>query len=199
MLRKTASTAVPIHDLIAGRWSPRAFDADAMLTDDELTALFEAARWSPSCFNDQPWRYLVWDRHAAPDDWARALACLGESNRRWAARAPLLMLSVASGRFAHNGSPNRFAQYDTGAATLALALQAQALGLVAHQMGGFDAERARQEFAIPEDFAPQAMIAIGRPAAPDTLEPDLRDREQAVRQRRPLSELIHTGRWGGRD
>jgi len=171
MLRKTASTAVPIHDLIAGRWSPRAFDADAMLTDDELTALFEAARWSPSCFNDQPWRYLVWDRHAAPDDWARALACLGESNRRWAARAP----------------------------TLALVLQAQALGLVAHQMGGFDAERARQEFAIPEDFAPQAMIAIGRPAAPDTLEPDLRDREQAVRQRRPLSELIHTGRWGGRD
>lgn len=197
MLHKPAVTSVPIHELLAERWSPRAFDPDARVSSEELAALIEAARWAPSCFNDQPWRYLVWDRHARPDEWSRAFACLAESNRRWVSRAPVLMLSVASNRFAHNGADNRYAHYDTGAATLALVLQAWSLGIAAHQMGGFDANAARTAFAIPDDHTPMAMIALGRPADPGILEADLQERERAARQRRAAADSIHRDRWGG--
>jgi len=195
MLEKSATTSVPIDPLIAGRWSPRAFDSAARVTDAERTALLEAARWAPSCFNDQPWHFLVWDRHLDPDGFGRAVACLAESNRRWAASASILMLSIAADRFNHNGAPNRFAQYDTGAATLALVLQARSLGLAAHQMGGFDAQKARAEFGVPEGHAIMAMIALGRQDSPERLPDDLRERETGPRTRRPLEGMVHTGRW----
>jgi nitroreductase len=197
MLSKPAVTSVPLHELLAERWSPRAFDPQARIAPEALASLLEAARWAPSCFNDQPWRFLVWDRHERPAEWSRAFDCLSESNRRWVARAPVLMLSVASNRFAHNGADNRYAHYDTGAATLALVLQAWSLGIAAHQMGGYDQDAARRAFAIPDDHTPMAMIALGRPAGPEILEGDLQERERAARQRRPLGDSVHRDRWGG--
>lgn len=191
----TASDIAGIHALLAGRRSLRAFDPARQIAPDELALLLEAARWAPSCVNEQPWRFLMWDRHADPAGWARAFACLSEGNRRWAGNAALLLLSVAVPRFAGNGNPNRFAQYDTGAAALAIGLQAVALGLAAHQMGGFDVELARTEFGIPADHTPLAMIAVGIPATPDTLPDDLRARETAARSRRPLHETFFRGRW----
>jgi len=144
----------------------------------------EAARWAPSCYGDQPWRYVVGDRFADPDGWEAILGCLAEQNRRWARHAPLLIAACADTRFDFNGEPNRWGAYDTGAASENLCLQATALGLAAHQMGGFDPAALRQAVGIPERFEPMAVIAVGHPAAPERLEPGLREMEVAQRARR---------------
>lgn len=196
MEEKRATTGVPIHELLARRWSPRAFNASKPVSREQVLALVEAARWAPSCYGDEPWRFLVWDRHRDEAAWRRAYDCLGEGNRKWVINAPLLLAAVASSAFDHNGKPNRWAQYDTGAAGLSLCLQACALGLAAHQMGGFDAEKLRQEFAIPEDYIPMAMIAVGYRANPDVLEGDYFEREVAPRRRKPLEARFFEGAWG---
>jgi nitroreductase len=198
MEEKRAATRVPIHELLARRWSPRAFDREKPVTREQILALIEAARWAPSCYGDEPWRYLIWDRHRDEAAWRRAFGCLGEGNRKWVANAPLLMASIAGSAFDHNGKPNRWAQYDTGAAGLSLCLQACALGLAAHQMGGFDAEKLKQEFAIPEGYTPMAMIAVGYRANPDVLEGDYRERELAPRKRKPMETHFFEGAWGSR-
>lgn len=149
MFEKPAETRVPIVELLARRWSGRAFDRDRRVAPDALLGLLEAARWAPSCFGDEPWRYLVWDRFEDPEHWGRAFECLAEGNRTWARDAPILMLAAAAGHFERDGRPNRWGAYDTGAASMSLALQATAIGLMVHQMGGFDAERIRRAFAIP--------------------------------------------------
>ncbi|HNW78401.1 MAG TPA: nitroreductase family protein [Candidatus Competibacteraceae bacterium] len=195
MLEKPASTAVAIADLLAHRWSPRAIDPDRPVTREQLTALLEAARWAPSCFGDQPWRYLVWDRFRDSDSWQQAFACLAEGNQIWVRNAPILLLAVAAPQFSHNGQANRWAQYDTGAASENLCLQATALGLVAHQMGGFDPVQAQARFAIPADHSCMAMIAVGHPGALETLPEALRDKEQAPRSRKPLAQFVFEGRW----
>ena len=155
----------------------------------------EAARWAPSCFGDQPWRYLLWDRFTDPGAWQQAFECLAEGNRIWVKHAPILLLSVATPNFGHNGKPNRWAQHDTGAASENLVLQAVALDLVAHQMGGFDAEQAKARFGIPADHHCMAMIAVGHPGAVDSLPADLREKELAPRERKPLDEIIFSGNW----
>lgn len=190
-----AVVAEPIHEIIAARWSPRAIDPDRPVSRQEITALLEAARWAPSCFGDEPWRFLVFDRNSAPEDWDRAFACLAEGNQAWARNAPLLLAAVAGSRFRFNGETNRWAQYDTGAASENLCLQAVALGLVAHQMGGFDGGRLAETFDIPEEYTPMAMIAVGHRGEPDTLPEPLREKELAPRQRQPLGEIAFEGRW----
>jgi len=193
---KLAITSVPVHDLMARRWSPRAFDASRPVTRAQILALVEAARWAPSCFGDEPWRYLVWDRTRNERAWQRAFHCLSEGNRKWVVNAPLLMASLANTVFDHNGKPNRWAQYDTGAASVSIALEAVAQGLVAHQMGGFDAEMLRREFAIPEGYTPMAMIAVGHQASAEILEPEMREREVGPRARKPLETRFFEGAWG---
>ena len=195
MLDKPAITQQPIADLIARRWSPRAIAADRPVSREQLLALLEAARWAPSCFGDEPWRYLVWDRFHDAAGWQSAFECLAEGNRGWVKNAPVLLLSVATPRFGHNDAPNRWAQHDTGAASENLCLQATALGLVAHQMGGFDADKAKAAFAIPADHTCMAMIAVGHPAPADGLPDPLRDRELAPRTRKPLDRIAFAGRW----
>jgi len=190
-----AVVAEPIHEIIASRWSPRAIDPDRPVSRDQITALLEAARWAPSCFGDEPWRFLVFDRASAPEDWDRAFACLAEGNQAWVRNAPLLLAAVAGSHFRHNGKPNRWAQYDTGAASENLCLQAVALGLVAHQMGGFDGGRLAETFGIPDEYTPMAMIAIGHPGNPDALPEPLREKELAPRQRQPLGEIAFAGLW----
>lgn len=156
---KPAHTDYPINELMRRRWSPRAFEEGRPVERESVLTLLEAARWAPSCFNDQPRRFLVFDGSDA-QALERARACLSPGNA-WALKAPVLMLSVARDTFEQNGKPNRWAQHDTGLATENLLLQAVELGLAAHPMAGYDADRARSEFGIPEGFTPIAMIAIG--------------------------------------
>lgn len=196
MLEKPAETAIPIHDLLARRWSPRAFDPTQTPSQDQLLALLEAARWAPSCYGDQPWRFLVWNRADDAEGWRQAFDCLAPGNQAWVKDVPVLIAVLAQPRFRHDGSPNRWAAYDTGAAALSLCLQAVALGLAAHQMGGFDAQRLKQTFDVPPEVDAMSMIAVGHQASPDRLEGELRQRETAPRNRLPLGELAFRGRWG---
>jgi len=196
MLKKPATTCVKIHDIIADRWSPRAINPDKPVNHDDLLALLEAARWAPSCFNDQPWRFIVCDKTTDVANWKTALETLVEKNRLWANNAPVLILAVAMGNFTHNGKPNRLAQYDTGAASASLCLQATALGLVVHQMGGFDAEKARIVFGLPDDCTPMAMMAVGYQADSDILDEEFKAAERGERLRANLSERFFAGKWG---
>jgi nitroreductase len=195
-MRKPAASNVPIHPLLAERWSARAFDPDRPVAREQWLALLEAARWAPSCYGGEPWRYVLWDRFAAPEAWQEAFACLSEGNRAWAQRAPLLMLAAADRLRERDDALNRWAPYDTGAASLSLCLQAVALGLLAHQMGGFDAARLRAAFQIPERYECMAMIAIGYPGDPSTLAEPYRSREHAQRVRRPVEERFFEAAWG---
>lgn len=194
MVEKPAKMDIPIHDLLARRWSPRAFDAQPV-DADLLRTLFEAARWAPSSNNEQPWRFIVASKNHEVD-WNRLFNCLAEGNQKWAVRAPVLMLSVASMHFADDGKPNRHAFHDMGLATENLVLQATASGLVAHQMAGFDVEKARVDLRIPAGYEPVAMIAIGYPGNPDILPERLRERELRPRSRRPIGEWTFGGQWG---
>jgi nitroreductase len=193
---KPAQTQVPVADVLALRWSARAIDPNRPVARQDLLSLLEAARWAPSCYGDQPWRYLIWDRFHNPAGWDQAFACLAEGNKVWVKNAPVLLLSVAAPVFRATGKPNRWSQHDTGAASENLCLQATALGLVAHQMGGFDADKAKASFAIPADHVCMAMIAVGYPAHPSILEGELRTREEAPRERLPLGECFFEGEWG---
>jgi len=196
MLKKPAQTSRPIHDLLARRWSTRAFDAAKPVTREQLTTLLEAGRWAPSCNGDEPWRYLVWDRARDPEGFQKAFDCLSDNNKKWVKNVPLLMLSCAGSNFAATGKPNRWTQHDTGAASLSIALQADVLGLAAHQMGGFDAEKARAVFGIPAEYTPMAMIAVGYQAAPDVLDEETKKKELTPRARKPLAERFFEGGWG---
>lgn len=186
--------AASIDALLTRRWSPRAFAAEEPVTRSQLDQLLEAARWAPSCFNEQPWRYLVCMRDEDAAAWNDALDCLVPGNQRWARHAPVLMASLAHGEFARDGTPNRWAQHDTGAASMALVLQAASMGLAAHQMGGFDAARLRAAFSVPAHLEPIAMIALGHPGPLDVLEPRTRGRELEPRTRRPIDQTAFFGR-----
>jgi nitroreductase len=185
----------PIDDEIRRRWSPRLFEEGREVEREKLMSLLEAARWAPSCFNEQPWRYLVFDQSDL-EAMERARACLVPGNA-WALKAPVLMISVARDNFTYNEEPNRTAQHDVGLASENLVLEAVAMGLVAHQMAGFDAARARREFNIPEGFTVLAMIAVGYPYRGnlDDLGEAVRAKEAAARKRKPISEIAFAGTW----
>lgn len=196
MISKPAKTQVPIHELIAQRWSPRAFDDQKNVGHEQLIALLEAARWAPSCFGDEPWRYMVWNKHNDYEAWQRAYDCLTEGNQLWVRYAPVLLLATCASHFRHNGSPNRWAAYDTGAASENICLQATAMGLHAHQMGGFNAEKIQEAFSIPAEYHCMAMIAIGYQAEPGMLDDTLTQRELAERTREPLASRFFANAWG---
>lgn len=194
-MNKSAVTALPIEPALANRWSARAINPQQPVSQPDQLRLFEAARWAPSCFGEEPWRYLVWDRFRDEASWRRALDCLTPKNQAWAQHAPLLLLSLADPIFARTGQPNRWAQHDVGAASENLCIQAVALGLVAHQMGGFDAARIVREFGVPERLVPLAMIAVGHPGDPASLEAEQQARELGPRQRKPLAENFFAAAW----
>ena len=196
MQERKAITSVPIHDLLARRWSPRAYDLSRPVPREQLTVLLEAARWAPSCNGDEPTRHLIWDRTRDPEGWQKAFDCLSDNNRKWVKNVPLLMLSCAGSIFGHTGKPNRWSQHDTGASSLSLALQAVALGLIVHQMGGFDVEKARAAFSIPAEYTPMAMIAVGYQAQPDILDEETKAKELKPRARKPIAERFFEGGWG---
>jgi nitroreductase len=192
--KKLAPAAVPIHQLIAERWSPRAFEARAV-EPEKLRMLFEAARWAASSYNAQPWNFIVATKED-PENFKKVLDSFVEFNQGWAKNAPVIGLSVA-GLKMQDGSPNRHAFHDVGQAATTLALQATALGLQIHQMAGIVPDKARQIFAIPADYEAVAGFALGYPGDPLTLpEGRLRDTEIGARQRKPASSFVFTGKWG---
>jgi nitroreductase len=193
-MEKPAQTAHPIEALIARRWSPRAFE-ERPVEPDKLKSLFEAARWAPSSSNEQPWRFLAATRDSQ-SDYDKLFSCLNEGNAKWVFRAPVLMLSVASLFFEDDGKPNRHALHDTGMAVENLVLQATALGLQAHQMAGYNVEKARRECQIPSGFEPVAMIAVGYPGDPAVLPDYLREREVKARERQPIADFVFSANWG---
>lgn len=175
------------------RWSPRSF-SDRDVSPADLTKVFEAARWAASSFNEQPWRWLVGKRNSPT--YNKILDSLMPFNQSWAGNAPVLIMGTAKTTFSHNNTPNRVALYDLGAASSYLTLQAAALGLATHQMGGFDQDAARKSLAIPEDFLIGSVIALGYQAEPAALTNEqMKAQEEAPRQRRPLSEIVYSS-WG---
>lgn len=193
MTHKPAHTAVPIHELIAGRWSPRAYSSEPV-SRDALRAVVEAARWAPSAYNLQPWRFIVFDRATDEAAFKRAFATLVPFNQQWNASAPVL-IAVTAQTLNAKGEVNRTAQYDAGAAAMALVLQAHALGLAAHQMSGFDVQAFRTGFAIPNDVDVLAVISIGHYGDVDKLNPVLREREKAERSRAAVGEVVYESAW----
>jgi nitroreductase len=194
MLSRKAVTDHPVHELIAKRWSPYAF-ADRSVAERDLRSLFEAARWAPSSYNEQPWSYIV-ATTAQPEDYQKILSCLVEANQEWAKAAPVLALGIATLRFARNGKPNKAAIHDLGLAAGGLLVEATARGLVVHQMIGIEPERARELFGIPEGSEAVTGLAIGYQGNPATLPEKLRERDQAPRRRKALNEFVFGTRWG---
>jgi nitroreductase len=192
--KKDAQTSTPIHDLLAGRWSPRAFDSRPV-EPEKLRSLFEAARWAASSYNAQPWYFIV----ATKNDLAnfkRVLQSFVEFNQGWATNAPVVGLTVAALKFEHNGETNRHAFHDVGQAAANLALQASALGLQIHQMAGILPEKARELFSIPQGYEAVTGFVLGYPGDPASLPDHLRDRELAPRERKPLKSFVFGGTWG---
>ena len=182
-------TQAPVDPMFPGRWSPRAYP-DEPLSDAELASLFEAARWAPSCYNDQPWLFVA---AVTAEEKARFTEALAEGNRAWAPRAGALIFLLARKHFAHNGKPNRWAEFDCGAAWLSLALQARTMGLYSHAMAGFDAAKAHEVLGVPEDeYAVVSAVAVGRRGDADALPETLR-RMEKPNDRKPLAEVWRRG------
>jgi nitroreductase len=192
-MEKIAETGYPVHELIAKRWSPRAFEPKPVPTE-ALRSVLEAARWAASSFNEQPWRFLV-ARREDSEEFERMLGCLMEGNQSWAKNAGVLILTVAKETFTRNDRPNRSAFHDVGLAAGNLSLQATDLGLRVHQMAGIEVDKIRKTYDVPEGFQPLTGIAIGYPGSVEQLPEPLRAPEIAPRQRNPQSEFVFSGTW----
>jgi len=176
-----------VEELILKRWSPRTF-ADKPVSPADLTKIFTAAGWAASSSNEQPWRFLV--GHQGDPTFAKILDALVEFNQMWAKGAAVLVLSVGKKTFTKNGSPNGWALHDVGAASATMALQAVALGIHTHGMAGFDKDKARANFAIPEDFEPGAVWAMGYLGELSALPENFQAMEQTPRVRKSLDEFV---------
>ena len=190
-IEKTRKTVYGVDHLILNRWSPRSFSGED-LSDQDLFALFEAARWAPSSFNNQPWRFIYAKRGSK--HWNTILDLLVDFNKQWCASASVLVVIVSKKTFDYNGKPSVTHQFDSGAAWENLALQATSQGLVTHAMQGFDYERARKDLAIPDEYDVMAMVAIGKKGPKEKLLPELQQRE-VPSDRKPLSEIVMEGKF----
>lgn len=191
---RKAETSSPIHEVLSTRWSPRAFESKPVEAD-KLRSMFEAARWAPSSYNAQPWYFIV-AKKDDPKNYRKILDSFVEFNQSWAKTAPVLALSVAAEKFGHNQQPNRHAFHDVGQAAASLAYQANAVGLQVHQMAGILPDKARDLFSIPQGYEPVAGFAIGYPGDASSLPDQLRERENAPRERKPLKSFVFEGQWG---
>lgn len=192
-MEKPAKNKYPLHNLIKQRWSPVSFDSRPV-ESTKIGSLLEAARWAASCFNEQPWFFIIATKEN-PQEYEKLFSCLVEANQKWAKYAPVLMISIAKLDFERNGKPNRHAFHDVGLALGNLTLQAQELGLFLHQMAGFDVEKAQEIYQIPQNCEPVAAIALGYPGNVEQLEEDLKERQLSPRNRKPLEEFVFHDTW----
>ncbi|MFA6995030.1 MAG: nitroreductase family protein [Patescibacteria group bacterium] len=180
-----------INPLMLKRWSPRAFSGES-LTDEEIIPLFEAAKWAPSAFNSQPWRFIYAKNGTSV--WNKLFSALGEFNQVWASKASVLILVITQNNFEHNNKPNFTASFDAGAACENLALEAVSRGLFAHAMSGFDYDQARTNLNIPLDYKLEVMIAIGRSGKKENL-PEKMQSAEIPSGRKKLIEIISEGEF----
>lgn len=193
-MNKEVNTNLKIMEDIKKRWSPRAFDNKKNIEIDKLNRIFEAARWAPSCFNEQPWRFIV-GRKEKGYEYQKILNCLTESNQVWAKTAPVLIIACTKKRFDLDNSANNWAAYDTGQSVAFMILQAMHEGVFAHQMAGFSKDKAIADFNIPEEFTPTTAIALGYLGDINLLPEVLQEKEKEEQLRHPLSKLIHIEDW----
>lgn len=179
----------PIESIFVNRWSPRAMSGEP-LKDQEISSLFEAARWAPSTYNEQEWRFLY--ARSTSKHWQAFFDLLMPANQVWCKNAGMLVVVLSKKTFTHNGKPNPVHTFDAGAAFENLALQGSHMGLVVHGMAGFDSNKARSTLAVPDDFAVEAMIAVGRPGKVEDLPKELQEREFPV-GRKKIAEIAKEG------
>jgi len=191
-MENLAQTDYPIEEILRRRWSPKDF-SQRPIEPEKLCRLLEAARWAPSCFNDQPWSFVVAPK-SDEANYEKILGCLVEKNQEWAHRAPVLMVSVARLAFEHNDKPNRHAFHDVGLALGNMLVEATALGIFVHQMAGFSPEKVRELFEIPEGYEGVAAIALGYPPEGEPSE----ESEPSPRTRKAIGTFVFEGRWGQR-
>lgn len=197
-MQKPAETKFDLHPLIRDRWSPVCFTKKA-IEPKILASLFEAARWAPSSYNEQPWMFCLATQDQ-PAEFAAMLSCLMEANQVWAKNAYALVISVAKLNFDRNSKPNRHAFHDVGLATQNLFLQALHHGIYCHPMAGFDIDKARDVLAIPANHEASTAIAIGYPAADlSGFDAGLQQRDQSERSRKPLTGMVSAGKFGKPD
>ena len=186
---------IKLDSLIAKRWSPRVFDPFKVVTNVQILSICEAARWAPSCANQQPYKYIIWNRNSNLVDFNKAFETLDIGNQKWVKNCPVLMIAIADTKFS-NGDFNNWAEYDTGSASENICLQATSLGLYAHQMAGFDVLKLKMSFDIPPRYKPMAMIAIGYKSVDLSLiEEKYQMMELSERKRKPLQENFFDSKW----
>ncbi len=185
-----AETSTPVNEIIATRRSPRSFNPDANISDTDLRAILEAARWAPSAFNGQPWRFFVGKR--SDEVFNQILDSLGEFNQKWAVNASALIL-VAGKTTKGDGSAHPDYQYDCGLSVAQLSIEAHDRGLIVHQMTGFDKEKAATNVAMEEGLLSVVVVAVGTQDAPEKLAGPLLEREIAKRERLPLETIVVKG------
>ncbi|MBO2009241.1 nitroreductase family protein [Hymenobacter negativus] len=183
---KPANTTYPVHELIRNRWSPRSFSAQP-IAPDTLNQLFEAASWAFSAMNAQPWQY-IYAHKADTEAFQKILDTLMPGNQPWAKNAAVLIIALANTRH-ENGQPNGAAMHDLGAANATLFLEATALGIYGHVMGGFDREKVRRDFNLPEELAPAVVMGLGYLGPAEQLQEPFLSREAAPRARKPVAEF----------
>ncbi len=186
-MKKQANTKISIHPLIKNRWSPRAFDNNAV-EEEKIINIIEAARWAPSAYNEQPWRFII--GKSGDENYLKIFDSLVEWNQKWVKNVPLLILNIAKKKFSHNNKINDTALYDLGQSVAFMVLEAENQGLVCHQMSGFDHEQIIVTFEIPEGFEPVSITAIGYQGEISTLPEDFVSLEKADRKRKPAKELL---------
>jgi nitroreductase len=194
MSEKKALPDYPIHEFLAERWSPYAFQ-DRPISEADLCSLFEAARWAASSYNEQPWSYIVATKEN-PELFQQLLSCLVDANQFWAKDAPVIALGIVSHKFTRNQEDNRAAIHDLGLATSNLVVEATARGICVHQMIGILPDKARELFEIPEGYEAWTGMAIGYQGDPMTLPDALKERDLMPRHRKPLDQFVFSGKWG---
>lgn len=193
-MKKETKNQYPILDIIKERWSPRAFSPKSV-EPEKIQSLMEAARWAPSSFNGQPWRFILGVKGQG-DGYDKIQQGLVEFNQIWSQTAPLLIVALGRKNFAHSGEPNTAWQYDTGASVAFLTLQAMSMGLYMHQMGGFSKQKLIELLEIPADYEPLTVLAIGYMGSADVLPPDFQKMEMGERSRMPFNELVFDNKFG---
>ncbi len=183
-MKEATQMKLELHPVLSTRYSPRSFD-ERPVEYEKIQLLMQAAQSAPSCFNQQPWQYIIASKEDS-QEYDKMLNILFEKNREWAQQAPLLMISVAKMDFDHNNQPNPYALYDVGQATAMMLMQAASMGLYAHQMGGFDKAAVKKEYTIPQGYEPVAAIAIGYRSEQE---------RDPSRNRKPLNSFAFTGNW----
>lgn len=194
---KETPTNVEILEIFKKRWSTRAFDINKPIEREKLIAICEAARWSPSSMNDQPYKFIIWNKFHNEEQYNKALSCLGEWNYKWAKTAPVLVAAIANTKFRYNQKFNRWAEFDTGSATMSMILQATTLDIMSHQMGGFDVDKLKLTFGISDDFVPMSMIAFGYQSEDiNVIDVAYHDGEIKPRERLDLSSNFYDSNFG---